>query len=117
MLRLPPRAKRTDTLFPYTTLCRSPGSNRARPAVGDDGARLADFRRLHALQAARHQTAVRLFVDRAHGHYRLCLRHGRAVGEFLRVDRKSVVSGKSVSVRVDLCGGRIIKTKKKKKAQ
>src|SRR3546814_14729625 len=30
-------------------------------------------------------------------------------------DRKSVVSGKSVSVRVDLGGRRIIKTKKKKK--
>src|SRR3546814_12973685 len=29
-------------------------------------------------------------------------------------DRKSVVSGKSVSVRVDLGGGRIIKKKKKK---
>src|SRR3546814_17966495 len=29
-------------------------------------------------------------------------------------DRKSVVSGKSVSVRVDLGGGRILKTKKKK---
>src|SRR3546814_9769602 len=24
MIRRPPRSKRTDTLFPYTTLCRSP---------------------------------------------------------------------------------------------
>src|SRR3546814_10606307 len=24
MIRLPPRATRTDTLFPYTTLCRAP---------------------------------------------------------------------------------------------
>src|SRR3546814_16144253 len=32
-------------------------------------------------------------------------------------DRKSVVSGKSVSVRVDLGGSRIIKKKKKKKNQ
>src|SRR3546814_13453397 len=31
----------------------------------------------------------------------------------LREDRKSVVEGKSVSVRVDLGGGRIIKKKKK----
>src|SRR3546814_19935288 len=31
------------------------------------------------------------------------------------IDRKSVVSGKSVSVRVDLGGRRIIKKKKKKK--
>src|SRR3546814_17968328 len=25
MIRRPPRSTRTDTLFPYTTLCRSPG--------------------------------------------------------------------------------------------
>src|SRR3546814_18024434 len=31
-----------------------------------------------------------------------------------KIDRKSVVSGKSVSVRVDLSGRRIIKKKKKK---
>src|SRR3546814_3112128 len=30
MIRRPPRSTRTDTLFPYTTLFRSPG--RARPA-------------------------------------------------------------------------------------
>src|SRR3546814_18610011 len=38
----------------------------------------------------------------------------RRLAEFIRVlfaDRKSVVSGKSVSVRVDLGGRRIIKTK------
>src|SRR3546814_13227861 len=33
MIRLPPRATRTDTLFPYTTLCRSvlPAGEVARP--------------------------------------------------------------------------------------
>src|SRR3546814_16893720 len=25
-IRLPPRSTRTDTLFPYTTLCRAPGA-------------------------------------------------------------------------------------------
>src|SRR3546814_6470269 len=30
MLRRPPRSTRTDTLFPYTTLFRSPGRGRAR---------------------------------------------------------------------------------------
>src|SRR3546814_1151202 len=29
MLRLPPRSTRTDTLFPYTTLFRSPAAHRA----------------------------------------------------------------------------------------
>src|SRR3546814_15049450 len=37
----------------------------------------------------------------------------RRKGGAVRVDRKSVVSGKSVSVRVDLGGRRIIKKKKK----
>src|SRR3546814_16654147 len=30
MIRLPPRSTRTDTLFPYTTLFRSPPSGRCR---------------------------------------------------------------------------------------
>src|SRR3546814_3152992 len=30
MIRRPPRSTRTDTLFPYTTLFRSPGRNAAR---------------------------------------------------------------------------------------
>src|SRR3546814_11840004 len=33
MLRRPPRSTRTDTLFPYTTLCRSEVDNRARVLV------------------------------------------------------------------------------------
>ena len=41
-------------------------------------------RRLHALPPARHQTHVRLFVDRAHGHHRVRLRHGRAARQFRR---------------------------------
>src|SRR3546814_15370317 len=31
MLRRPPRSTRTDTLFPYTTLFRSPGDQARRP--------------------------------------------------------------------------------------
>src|SRR3546814_8385491 len=31
MIRRPPRSTRTDTLFPYTTLFRSPRSDRIRP--------------------------------------------------------------------------------------
>ena len=55
---------------------RQPRRHRPRPA--DDRARpdLADLRRLHAVPPARHQTHVRLFVDRAHGHHRVRLRHG-----------------------------------------
>src|SRR3546814_15363975 len=38
----------------------------------------------------------------------------RSEGGHTNLDRKSVVSGKSVSVRVDLGGGRLIKKKKNK---
>src|SRR3546814_3130454 len=41
MIRRPPRSTRTDTLFPYTTLFRSPqivdGHRRAAPQVADPG--------------------------------------------------------------------------------
>src|SRR3546814_19325125 len=45
--------------------------------------------------------------------------HGAQVrdGEGLRQDRKSVVEGKSVSVRVDLGGRRIIKKKKRERKE
>ena len=59
-------------------------SDRAGAADGDAGHRVADLRRLHALPAARHQTPVRVLFDRAHGHHRLRLRHGRAAGQFRR---------------------------------
>src|SRR3546814_19862471 len=44
-------------------------------------------------------------------------RTARKVGSGTHSDRKSVVSGKSVSVRVDLGGRRIIKKKKRSKQQ
>src|SRR3546814_11149165 len=56
MIRRPPRSTRTDTLFPYTPLFRSPsGSLHARPAA---------VRRLFGGRTDLHgQAAVRLFVD------------------------------------------------------
>src|SRR3546814_11368100 len=35
MIRRPPRSTRTDTLFPYTTLFRSPPERAPSPPVGD----------------------------------------------------------------------------------
>src|SRR3546814_12806694 len=55
MIRRPPRSTRTDTLFPYTTLCRS-----------------LDVKRLAAAAAAllvgigEHEAAVELVVDVVH---------------------------------------------------
>src|SRR3546814_20901410 len=37
MIRLPPRATRTDTLFPYTSLFRSPSFQKISAAVSDIG--------------------------------------------------------------------------------
>src|SRR3546814_21033586 len=50
MIRRPPRSTRTDTLFPYTTLCRSrydrPGTDDSAPsnefAAGEDQGIVAD---------------------------------------------------------------------------
>src|SRR3546814_11567368 len=75
----------------------------------------------------RGRAAIWLFRDRARGQFRAQARFpagvgrgggggaeaGRPVQE--RADRKSVGEGKSVYVRVDLGGRRIIKKKKKKK--
>src|SRR3546814_15694695 len=43
MIRRPPRSTRTDTLFPYTTLFRSPGARGRRPGSA--------FRRQNGLQS------------------------------------------------------------------
>src|SRR3546814_12653863 len=118
MIRRPPRSTRTDTLFPYTTLFRSRGG--AGEAVADQrrrarGEAARTRRRIQAPPAA-----VRLLHRpglRGGGHALECDR-GRDLGgaaglsdgaaRHHRLDRTSVVWGKSVSVRVDLGGRRTI---------
>src|SRR3546814_17675111 len=104
MIRRPPRSTRTATLFPYTTLFRSQG----RSAPSD---RRGLLRRLAGSRAHRRRRAQRA----GSGDARLSL--GLPGARLLCriqccLDRKRVVSGKSVSVRVDLGGRRIIKKKK-----
>src|SRR3546814_11539211 len=110
MVRIPPISTRTDSLFPYTTLFRSRFLrengflDRVSPTVLDwrirpDGLIIGCMR--HALSprcvsAARRVDGGTCFVL-----------SGRGVFVWLE-DRKSVVEGKSVSVRVDLGGRRII---------
>src|SRR3546814_9297097 len=48
MIRRPPRSTRTDTLFPYTTLFRSPARPGPRRAVPRAGARAGPERRAGA---------------------------------------------------------------------
>src|SRR3546814_12169583 len=121
MYRRPPRSTRTDTLFPYTTLFRSSrrqGAGHKRPCPR----RWRRFRpprwecRRHAQYHAS-AASPRLRETR----HRKTPRPGqiRPLGDLARAqhasrERKRVVSGKSVAVRVSLGGRRIIKKKKHK---
>src|SRR3546814_15343505 len=116
MIRLPPRSTRTDTLCPYTTLFRS-----FRHALlgqgGGDGARQKGA----TLRPHHHQLDHPDFL--APGHRAPPLRQEAALAALRdprpsldeigrqgcgAEDRKTVVSGKRVSVRVDLVARRII---------
>src|SRR3546814_12353257 len=93
MIRRPPRSTRTDTLFPYTTLFRSRiGPASAPPRwTGRWRTRWRSLRQVVQVRAV--------------------LNAGGSCPSRHEGDRKSVVEGKSVSVRVDLGGSRIIKKK------
>src|SRR3546814_3613529 len=58
MIRRPPRSTRTDTLFPYTTLFRSPDRRLGAGTGGEIGARRAQF-------GCRHFTHHSLSLQRA----------------------------------------------------
>src|SRR3546814_13238277 len=109
MIRRPPRSTRTDTLFPYTTLFRSQEHPRIRPGpAARRTRRTAPARRAHAPAHARRD-----------GRPAPAARPGQRAAALGRIrprafdgavgDRKSVVLGKSESVRVNLGGRRIIK--------
>src|SRR3546814_18072968 len=131
MIRRPPRSTRTDTLFPYTTLFRSV------IAEGTFSANDIRFRRPSSPSPrSRNERARLLCVTcpiQAHLEWNpfvfcqynwikesvpMTSAYQRVVEISIAVikvspdgDRKSVVSGKSVSVRVDLGGRRIFKKK------
>src|SRR3546814_20037455 len=93
MSRLSPRATRTDTLFPYTTLFRSPYAFSALTAALGCGRVTEEGRYVSADQRRKSPThhSIRVHqrhVDR-HLHHRLSmatLAHGRSVGSELRHD-------------------------------
>src|SRR3546814_20574589 len=118
MIRRPPRSTRTDTLFPYTTLFRS-GDARARRGAAhglgrDCGARAPG----RVAVAGPQRTHLHAFAGTAGWRDHRHLDHARpaaarrAARRRTRAgDRKSGVKGKSVSVRVDLGGTRILQKK------
>src|SRR3546814_18187791 len=121
MIRRPPRSTRTDTLFPYTTLFRSDPFTRDGDAVEDDlaGAHLDRIagKADHALDiillvggrrledddiAAGRQTAE----DPARNQRQAERERVFRIAGIPPRDRKRVVWGKGVSVRVNLGGRR-----------
>src|SRR3546814_11418295 len=117
MIRRPPRSTRTDTLFPYTTLFRSVRAYRSLPTCAKKGKFRIVMAIYHfsakvigrssgssAVASAAYRAAERLHDDRLGRDHAFSNKAGV-------VDRKSVVLGKSVSVRVDLGGSRIHKKK------
>src|SRR3546814_14457668 len=125
MIRHPPRSTRTDTLFPYTTLFRSlyakldselaaamMSINAVKGVEIGDGfaaARLRGEDNADPMQPGNDGKPVFL-ANHAGG-----VAGGIATGQpgVVRIaDRKSVVWGRGVSVRVDRGGVRILKKKK-----
>src|SRR3546814_13760814 len=118
MILRPPRSKRTYPLFPYTTRVRC----RCRSRLGLPVAAIMDDAQQQNSVVADHveeqawRFGDRPFPDagavdgRANSRMRLQL-FGRDNGASQQRDRKCVVWGKSVSVREELGGRRIITTK------
>src|SRR3546814_19592265 len=118
MTRVPPKSTLTDTLFPSTTLFRS-GEFSGRPALVTAAIRP---RNLGTARRDDHRERQHARPADAAEEIGFVFRHGGAIWAWRRVcnwhspqlDRKGVVEGKSVSVRVDLGGTRSIKKKKTK---
>src|SRR3546814_18325379 len=117
MIRRPPRSTRTDTLFPYTQLFRSRRPAHPEAAVGSAISQPSGSARLRGRDWRRAPPPSHLPCGRAPPPI---FRHGlharpRARAEPpARLDRTSVVKGKSVSVRVKLGGRCIIKKQNNK---
>src|SRR3546814_13039876 len=97
MIRRPPRSTRTDTLFPYTTLFRSPDPAGRRR---EDRAFLLHVR-AEVLLDEDYTRGARLCREAASAERPGTRRRRRHISR-PPGDRKSGVAGKSVSVRVDL---------------
>src|SRR3546814_18352348 len=128
MIRRPPRSTRTDTLFPYTTLFRSPAVG--QPVIeasleGDaPGIVVIDLAQAcgdvlvieHRIGDASAEIGTEVgfwqeVVLQGQGRRQPpdIAEPGIAAGHVIHAARKRVVSGNSVSVRVNLGGRRLLK--------
>src|SRR3546814_15675409 len=124
MIRRPPRSTRTDTLFPYTTLFRSQsdgattiaGCCPCRCPCGSGFCRSRKFPagRLTLLRARAVMRAPirgKAAMSDLQARFEQAKQDVQGLSERPDKDRKSVVEGQRVSVRVDLGGRRIMKKK------
>src|SRR3546814_11733260 len=108
MIRRPPRSTRTDTLFPYTTLFRS------QKRIGElRNALVPHGEQAFGNPAYNFRANLPSLDDKCWKKTKLRSDCREEWAERLKLaaqakDRKSVVSGTSVSVRVDRDGARII---------
>src|SRR3546814_21150061 len=132
MIRRPPRSTRTDTLFPYTTLFRSPVEEYLLADLPEHKTGEYDRGEVTNLAISR-GTLTAEERKKINDHISVTIdmleqlpfpKHLRKVPEYAgghheqmdgTGDRTSVVKGKGVSGRLDRGGGRIIKKKKKNK--
>src|SRR3546814_15975720 len=115
MIRRPPRSTRTDTLFPYTTLFRSLLTAVTRQDDVEFGLLFSSRASSGSSRSGSNSSGSRnapLFFEQLRQVSRFEDGQRRKFFNDLCKDRKSVVWGKRVSVRVDLGGRRLIKKKK-----
>src|SRR3546814_11774944 len=128
MIRRPPRSTRTDTLFPYTTLFRSNPPAKTSQDRGNSGIWFMQRYELQILDGYQNPTYADGTVGAIYAWKPPLVNPSRRPGEWQSSDiiferphfgpdgdRKSVVSGKGVSVRVDLGGRCNIKKKNEKR--
>src|SRR3546814_7120468 len=85
MFRRPPRATRTDTLFPYTTLFRSEGGRRMSDAVQNTEAKAADREAgLEGIGCSRRRTEDARFIQGKGNYVDDVKLPGMLFGDFVR---------------------------------
>src|SRR3546814_18636462 len=128
MIRRPPRSTRTDTLFPDTTLVRSardsdrhchawlrgpvaghrsesPAGARLQLVAPRRQCRAAPLPPARSVRRSGRRHLVEVLPEMLH---RLVERRDHRADDRVAVDRKTVMSGESVSVWVDIGGWRMI---------
>src|SRR3546814_9567134 len=106
MIRRPPRSTRTDTLFPYTTLFRSPGEHALQPARDETGAQrlggglgqsdLSDGTHVHPPRSEEHTSELQSLMRISYAVF--CLKK-----KTLMQERTSLIDRQTIQTPVTAC--------------